>query len=114
VEVHGVVVRIASCSSLDIITWSEENSDETKKRLAGLRLAVKCIVDEAGNRVPEESRDAMVAALASKDAKDNGTLVRECLKLNGLDAAARAAMGKSSPEVQSAASPSGSPGTSGG
>lgn len=98
VEAYGVKVAIGSVNSFDMIDWLESNDNPQTKREAGLRLLVKSIVevvkrDDEGRiveakRIPTEDREAFTQAFREKDSKENGKMVSECLKLNGLDRAA--------------------------
>jgi hypothetical protein len=120
-EVYGRKVAIGSVNSEDMIDWLESNDDPKSKREAGLRLIVKSVVevvtrDSAGNitevrRIPKEQRDEFMQIFREKDARENGLLVRACLKLNGLDRAAakQDAVKNDSSEVSPAASPTDSP-----
>jgi hypothetical protein len=112
VDVYGLTLRIGSLSSFDLLKWLEENEKPELRKEAGLRLAVKSLVDRDNKRVPEDKFDQMLERLRRKNAKDNGRLVEACLKLNGLDRATQAALKNALPEARIAASPSGSPDTS--
>jgi hypothetical protein len=111
VETPRGIIKLGSVSSADILEWFDENDDPIKKRFAGLRLVVKSIVNPDGSRIPEDQREAAVAALAKHDSFENGRLAQACLVLNGL----RAKMGKGAlvkndqSEVPSGASPTDSP-----
>lgn len=80
---HGLI-KIGSASSRDILDWFDENNDPEKKRFAGLRLLVKCIINPDGSRIPEEQREAYVTVFANRDSFENGRLASACLVLNGL------------------------------
>lgn len=83
VEAHGTTIRIGSVSSAAMLEWVEGNKDESKKKIAGLRLLAKSLTDETGERYPEDQLEAVVKDLSEKDAQDNGKIIREVLQLNG-------------------------------
>jgi hypothetical protein len=78
------ILKIGSVSSADILEWFEENENPATKKFAGLRLAVKSIVNPDGSRIPADKREAAVTRLSEHDAMENGLLVNRCLMLNGL------------------------------
>lgn len=116
---YGRKVAIGSLNSKDMIEWLEANDGE--KREAGLRILVKSIVEVTrrdsdgtileGKRIPEGERDNYMAAFRVKDARENGRVVAACLRLNGLDRAARLVetIKNASSEASPAASPIDSP-----
>lgn len=89
VEAYGGTVRIGSVSSAQMLDWVAENSDEKLKTTAGLRLLVRSIVDEDGERFPEADHEGLVEIFRNKDARDNGLVIRAALELNGLERAAK-------------------------
>lgn len=111
VEAYGGQVRIGSLGSADMIGWLEDNDDAQRKRFAGLRLLVKSIVDDDGNRIPPEEHEAAVEKFKVKDARENGKVISRALTLNGLNRskAATDAIKNALGEVTSDASPSASP-----
>lgn len=116
VEAYGKKkVVLGSVNSEDMIEWLEANDAEKKE--AGLRLLVKSVVEVVkrdtdgtileANRIPKDAREAWVERFRKKDARENGKVIREALKLNGLDRAA--ALIKSLGNVSGGASPAASP-----
>lgn len=83
VEAYGQTIRIGSVSSADMLEWVEGNKDETKKKVSGLRLLVKSLTDEEGNRYRAEDYDAVVKDFSEKDAQENGKVIKTALILNG-------------------------------
>lgn len=120
VEAYGKKrVVLGSVNSEDMIEWLEANDAEKKE--AGLRLLVKSVVevvkrDEDGTiveakRIPKDVREDWVERFRKKDARENGKVIREALKLNGLDRAAALikSLGNASGGASPAASPTDSP-----
>ena len=109
VEAYGKTVRVGSLNSDDMIEWMEEREDKEKKRTAGLRLVVRSLVDDQGNRIPKDQREGWITLLGSKDAKSNARVFVVALKLNGLSAKGVDYLKNASGEATTVASPSGSP-----
>lgn len=115
VDAYGKTLRIGSLNSADMIEWLESNDDPAKKRFAGLRLLVKSLVNEAGDRLPGVGEPAKfeeyVKQFSNKDAKANGTVVQAVLKLNGLikPEVVAAALKNDSSETSTGVSPTDSP-----
>jgi hypothetical protein len=84
VAAHGGNYRLGSLTTDELLNWLGESSDKEKKRIAGLRLAVKCICDGEGNRYPEAQIDAVVERFKKKDAVQNKELIKAAMELNGL------------------------------
>ncbi len=82
IEAWGGLVRIGSLTAEEMIEFVESNENAEAKRLAGLRMIVRSLVDPQGARIGTE---AHVKAFAKKDAGETSKLVTEILKLNGLD-----------------------------
>lgn len=88
----GLIIRIGSLSAADINEWVEANEDPQKKKEAGVRLAVKSIVNEDGARLPgcsdadfeEALFEAQVVTMRRKNASSVGKIVKAALALNGL------------------------------
>jgi hypothetical protein len=78
---EGQVFRIRSLDAGALISWSEANETEAK-RTAGLRLIVQSLVDENGNRIAD---DKHIATFRKKSHKVTERIVREILKLNGIN-----------------------------
>ena len=84
------LVCIGSVTAGDLIEWSEENEDKSKKRVAGLRLIVKSLCDrpfdpktgQGGNRIGKPEHVEMFAKKAHKSTE---TLLKQILKLNGME-----------------------------
>lgn len=77
----GTVLRIGSLSAGDMIEWSEANNTEAK-RTAGLRLIVKSLVNEKGDRYGD---DTLIAVLRTKRHRVTENVVKAILKLNGME-----------------------------
>lgn len=82
---EGEAFRIRSLTAGDLIEWTEAGEGEAK-RTAGLRLIVRSLVNEKGERIAE---DAHIAVLRKKSHKVVDRIVKEILKLNGLEVKAR-------------------------
>lgn len=117
VQNYGGKLWIGSLDSADMIEWVESNDDPVKKREGGLRLIVKSITsgpDTGHARVPKDKFEIYLEAFRRKNSKENGKLVKEILILNGLaNAAAKVDAKNGSSEVNTDASPAGSPSPSG-
>jgi hypothetical protein len=72
-------LRIGTLSAQDLIEWTEAN--EGAKRTAGLRLLIKSLVNEKGERI---GRDTMIEKFKTKSHKAVDTVLKEILDLNGL------------------------------
>lgn len=83
----GQVFRIVSLTAGEFIEWTEAKSEEQKKT-AGLRLIAKSLVGPppANERYADGDKAEMtVAVLRTKSQKVTNRIVKEILKLNGLD-----------------------------
>lgn len=94
-------VRFGTLDAGELIDFIETN-DGPAKRNAGIRLIIKSLVDEQGNRI---GTDKHLEAFKKKSAKVCSRLVDEVLKLNGLDAKGKDVPKNVSSEADSAASP---------
>lgn len=113
VKAYGGEVRLGSLSSADMMEWFADNEDAGKKKIAGLRLLVKSLVNEEGDRVPEDEVEEMVKAFEKKDASHNGKVIAEALKLNGMTRKAKELLKNDSSETLTDVSPSSSPASQG-
>ena len=95
-------VRFGTLDAGELIDFVEA-TDGPAKRNAGLRLIIKSLVDEQGNRI---GTDKHLEAFKKKSAKVCTRLVDEILKLNGLDAKGKDVPKNVSSEADTAASPS--------
>jgi len=84
VEAYGITTRIGSLCSADMIEWVESNDDKDKRKEAGLRILVKSVVDEDGNRIPKDKHEHFLEVFRRKGTKSNGKMVDAILRLNGL------------------------------
>lgn len=110
VKVYGEEVRVGSLTAAEILKWVEEN--DTDRKNAGLRLIVRSVVDEEGNRLPVASHEEWMVVFNNKNPRENGKLVRAILALNGLGKKAeevQEALKNDSSETATDASPSDSP-----
>ena len=94
-------VRFGSLDAGELIDFIEAN-DGPSKRNAGLRLLIKSLVDEDGNRI---GTDKHLEAFKKKSARVCSRLVDDILKLNGLDAKGKDVAKNVSGEADGAASP---------
>ena len=96
VKAHGGVFRLCSLTTDEILDWLGESNDEKKKKLSGLRLAVRCICDAEGKRyIGPDGRtntryEAVVTKFATKEAFGNKLLVAAAMELNGMGDIAKA------------------------
>jgi hypothetical protein len=81
IEGWSGAIRIGSLTAGDMIEWSEANEGEAK-RTAGLRLIVKSIVNSQGQRI---GNDKHIPMLRAKSHKVTEKVVREILRLNGMN-----------------------------
>jgi hypothetical protein len=77
----GEAFRIQSLTAGDMIEWSEANAGDAK-RTAGLRLIIKSLVDDKGAPILD---DTHIATLRNKSHKVTERVVKEILKLNGMN-----------------------------
>lgn len=80
VEAFGGVIRIGSIDAETMIAFVESNEGPAK-RTAGLRLIIKSLVDEHGNRI---GKDEHLQRWKTKSQKTCNKIVQAILKLNGL------------------------------
>jgi hypothetical protein len=80
VEAWGAFVRLGSLTAGDMLDFVEANEGPAK-RTAGLRLIVKSLVDDSGNRIGKLEH---LEVFKKKDARTINKLIAEVLKLNGL------------------------------
>jgi hypothetical protein len=85
----GEKVRIGSVTAGDIIAWSEANEGEAK-RTAGLRLICRSLVGPAPGNVRYADDDKNIAKFRTMRHKETERIVREILKLNGMNVKAEA------------------------
>lgn len=78
----GMKVRIGSVTAGDMIEWSEANEGEAK-RTAGLRLITKSLVNSKGERYADDPRN--IPKFRAMRHKETERIVREILKLNGMN-----------------------------
>ena len=81
IEGWNGLIRIGSLTAGDMIEWTEANEGEAK-RTAGLRLIVKSVVNSNGDRI---GTDKHIPMLRAKSHKMTERIVREILKLNGMN-----------------------------
>lgn len=74
--------RIGSLTAGDLIEWSEANEGEAK-RTAGLRLITKSLVNSKNERFAADSKN--IAIFRRKSHKVTERIVKEILKLNGMN-----------------------------
>ena len=106
VEAWGGLVRIGSLSAQEMIEFVEGNEDPKRRRIAGIRMIVRSLVDEEGNHVGTE---AHVNAFLKKDAATTNRLVEAIMELNGMREPKVKEVKNVSGEVPTDASPTSSP-----
>jgi hypothetical protein len=86
----GKPARIGSLTAGQMITFLENNDDQTKKRRNGMMLIALSLVDKTGKRLVDannaESVNKTIESLKTKDSNANGKVVERILTLNGLNA----------------------------
>lgn len=97
----GGTIRIGSITAGEMIDFAESN-DGPAKKTAGLRLIVKSLVDEDGNRIGD---DALLQDLKKKDSAVCSRITDAILELNGLGEEAKKKRKNASGEATTAASP---------
>lgn len=80
----GEKFRIGSVTSGDMIEWSEANEGEAK-RTAGLRLITKSLVGPEPENVRYADDPKNIARLRVYRHKETERIVKEILKLNGMN-----------------------------
>jgi hypothetical protein len=85
----GQVFVIQSLTAGDLIEWSEASEGSEQKRLAGLRLIIKSVVDgEPGTDPGAQGKVLMdeshLGLLKKKSHKKTEAVVKAILKLNGM------------------------------
>lgn len=86
VEAYGLLLRLGSLSSGDIIKWNESKGDESKAREAGMRLLVMSIVEGADHhRVPDHDVERWLEVFRRKSERYNSLVIQKVLDLNGLE-----------------------------
>lgn len=78
---EGTVIRIGSVDAGDVIDWQEANEGEAKKT-AGLRLIIKSLVDEKGERI---GKPGHLELLRKIPVKQTERVVKAIVTLNGMD-----------------------------
>lgn len=97
----GGHILLGSLPSSDMIDWVEA-TEGPAKRTAGLRLLVKSLVDDNGNRI---GTDNHLQVFKKKSAEVCNRVLDDIIKLNGLNKKAEAEIKNESSEVDTAASP---------
>lgn len=85
-------VMLASATSEGILAWFEENEHENAdvRRYKGLRLVVRCLINDDDSRVISDGSSgseevlAAVSALRRRDSNANAKLIETAFKINGL------------------------------
>lgn len=97
----GGKIRIGSITAEDMMEWVESNEGEAR-RTAGLRLIVKSLVDEEGNRIGAPN---LLQVLKKKNNAVCTRIVERILKLNQLNPKASEELKNASSEAPTGASP---------
>lgn len=90
---EGKQIRIGSVTAGDIIEWSEANEGEAK-RTAGLRLITKSLVGPAPQNLRYANDPKNIAKLRGMRHKETERIVKEILRLNGMNVKEEAAAKK--------------------
>jgi len=80
----GKMINIGSVSAGDMIEWTESNEGEAK-RTAGLRLITKSLVGSKEKGYPRISSDKDIPKLKTMRHDVTERIVKEILKLNGMN-----------------------------
>lgn len=80
----GTKIRIGSVTAGDMIEWTEANEGEAKKN-AGLRLICKSLVGPEPGNIRYAADMKQLGKLRELRHKDAERVVREILKLNGMN-----------------------------
>jgi len=80
IEAWGGIVRIGSLTAEDLIEWTEANEGPAKKT-AAIRLIVRSLVDEQGNRI---GTDKHIEAFKKRSHATMERIAEQVLKLNGM------------------------------
>ena len=81
----GQLVRIGSLCAGEILEFVEANEDEKLKKIAGLRLIRRSLVDDDGNRLATENEEADLVAIKKFDQRFATRIAEAIMKLNGMD-----------------------------
>lgn len=82
----GSKIRIGSVSAGDVLEWSDTGDDDKEaKKLAGLRLLCKSLVNETGERYAMKSLNANIQKLKEVRHKETERCLRAVLELNGMN-----------------------------
>ena len=81
VKVWGGIVRVGSLTAGELLEFVEANAQPDSRKTSGLRLIIKSIVDENGNRLGKEEH---LEGLKSRNSQQIEKLTHEILNLNGL------------------------------
>lgn len=107
---EGAVQTLGALDALSMIEWTDGNrEDPAKRKVAGLRMMVRSLLDEEGKRIPEEEVDAVVESFKSKSNALAKTLTSAALLLNGVTTEKRDDAKNESGEALKDASPIDSP-----
>lgn len=96
VEAFGGLVRLGSIDAGKMIEFAESNEGPAK-RTAGLRLIIDSLVDAENKRIGDPKT---LERWKRRSQKTCNKLVAAVLKLNGLDEAAKRALGNASGEAE--------------
>lgn len=87
VEAWGGIVRLGSLNAEEMIEFVEQNEDAKAKRVAGVRMIVRSLVNAEGDRIGKQEH---VEMFLKKDAATTNKLVEAVMELNGLKTATAA------------------------
>jgi hypothetical protein len=109
VEAWGGIVRLGSLNAEELIEFVEGNENPKSRRIAGIRMIIHSLVNDAGERIGTE---AHVPAFLKKDAATTNKLVEAVMELSGMREPKVKEVKNASGEVSTDASPSSSPSAS--
>lgn len=81
VEAWGGTVRLGTLTAEEMIEFVEANADDKQRRVAGIRMIVRSLVNAEGERI---GNDAHVPSFLKKDAATTNRLVEAVMEMNGM------------------------------
>jgi hypothetical protein len=81
IEAWGGTVRLGSLTAEEMIEFVEQNANEKARRVAGVRMIIRSLVDEAGARIGKEEH---IPLFLKKDAATTNRIVEVVMEMNGL------------------------------
>jgi hypothetical protein len=81
VDAWGGTVRLGTLTAEEMIEFVEQNTDDKARRVAGIRMIVRSLVNEAGERIGTETH---VPLFLKKDAATTNRIVEVVMEMNGM------------------------------